>query len=179
MRQRGYPHGKFFFFHDAFTHQIGKRDFCRRDQPIIGLHAEQIFGKFRQLPRAIHRMVFNQQRGIDLHIAIFARMKIQHELPNCAFKPRQLTFIDDKAGARHFGGCFEIHHPQAFAKIKMLLGFECKGFGLTPDTRDHIAVLIRADRHGFKRGVGDGRQFCVELGDDLLFKRFGIGKAIF
>jgi hypothetical protein len=51
-------------------------------------------------------------------------MQIEHELPECAFKPRQAFLQDDKSRAGQFGRTLEIHLAKRFAQIKMLFGLE-------------------------------------------------------
>ncbi len=50
----------------------------------------------------------------------FTRVHIEHELPECALKPRQAFFQHDKTRAGEFGRNLEIHLPERIAEIEVL-----------------------------------------------------------
>ena len=112
-RQRGQPHRQFFLVEDGFADEICQRNFGGGDEtePFaleIGARYGQQFAldgpelvvfEFRQLSRSEHRGVAHQQRRIDLGIAVFVGVQIEHELADRALQPREALLQHHKARA--------------------------------------------------------------------------------
>jgi len=96
---RGHALGQFICVQNAARHHIGQGHFRRGHKPpaVGGLIA--VFGKFRQLRRAKHRLVPHQNRGPCFGQAILVDMGVQHELRQSAVQPDQRALQNHKARA--------------------------------------------------------------------------------
>src|SRR5262249_60093366 len=106
-------------------------------------------------------------------LPIFGRMHIEHELPERALESREATLQNHEARARQLRGGLEIHLPERFAEIEMLLRREAiVALGAEAMVLD-VAAGGLAVRH-FGRGqrhVGNLRERVVERLGELLFLR--------
>ena len=85
-------------------------------------------------------------------IAVFQRVRIEHELCQCAVQAGDLTFHDGKARAGKFRTAFEIQ-AQRLAQINMVFDFKVK-FSRRTDFADlNVFSFVFTDRHTFVRQV--------------------------
>ena len=92
--------------HNTVGNSIGQRHFCGRNQILRFLaliaatsNVEQIFCKFRQLACALQGQIIHNVRRVMFGIAVFQRMRIQHELSQSAMQAGDLAFHHGKARA--------------------------------------------------------------------------------
>ena len=66
---------------------------------MIARRAELVLGELRQLPGAEQRLVAHQKRRADLGIAMLGRVRVEHELAERPFEPRQRAIEQGEARA--------------------------------------------------------------------------------
>ena len=177
--------------HDTVGNGVGQRHFGGRNQ-ILRFFAlvaaagnmEQIFCKFRQLACALQGGVVHDVGRVMLGVAVFQRVRIEHELRQRAVQAGDLTFHDGKARAGEFRAAFEIQ-AQRFAQIDMVFDFKVK-FARGADFADFdVFSFVFTNRHAFVRQVGNAQQPCVQfflnsiqIGGGLLQIGFDLGDLI-
>ena len=94
---------------------------------------------------------------------------VEHELPERAFEPREPILQHDKSRAGQFCGGLEIHLPERFAELEVLLWRKrIVPFG-TKMVMLNVVFCILAVGHLVERQVRNFRQRVVQLFGDLLF----------
>jgi hypothetical protein len=140
--------------------------------------AEQIVGELRQLARAEHSLVLDQQGWADLGIAVFAGLQVEHELAQRPLQPGNLALEDHKARAAHLGGGFEVHAAQGLAQIDVITGAVDAAWCSDPADLD-IAMLINARRHVVSRQVRQGGEDAIQSGLGGSFRLAVLGQFAF
>ena len=180
---------------NLLAHEIGERHLRRRNHAVAGVldHLadgiarlafercgddllERVAGEgpelvvleFRQLRRAEHGVVANEQRRVHFRVAVLVRVQVDHELTERALQPREAAFEHHEARARELRRRLEIHEPQSLAELEMLLG-AVERRRLSGTVTLHVAVLVCADRHVLLGNIGDGGKSLEQslLGDAL------------
>src|SRR5215813_3558145 len=98
-------------------------------------------------------------------------MHIKHELAERTLEPREPTLEYDKACARQLRGGIEIHLPERFAELEMLLRRETVASLGTEAVVLHIIACVLAVRSLRQRQVGNLRKRIVEFLRELLLLR--------
>ncbi len=88
----------------------------------VSRRGELIVQELRQLARAEHCGILDQDRGVHLRVAVLTCVQIEHELRQCALKPRQRALQHDEARAGKARGGLEIHQAERFAKRHVIGG---------------------------------------------------------
>ena len=95
-------------------------------------------------------------------------MHVEHELRERALEPRERALEHHEARAGQLGRGLEVHLPQSFTEIEMLLRRESViALGAETMVLDVIGCLL-AVRHVLERQVGDLRKRVLELLRELL-----------
>ena len=177
--------------HDAVGNGIGQRYLGGRNQILRFLalvaaagNMEQIFCKFRQLARALQSGVIHNIRRVMFGIAVLQRVRIQHELRQCAVQAGDLAFHDGKARAGKFRTAFKIQ-TQRLAQINMVFDFKVK-FARRTDFADfNVFSFVFTDGHAFVRQVRNAQQPSIQfflngiqIGGSLLQIRLDLGNLI-
>ena len=117
-------------------------------------------------------------------IAVFQRMRIQHELSQSAMQAGDLAFHHGKARAGKFRTAFKIQ-AQRLAQINMVFDFKVK-FARRADFADfNVFRFIFTGRHAFVRQVRNAQQPSIQfllngiqISGSLLQIRFDLGNLI-
>ncbi len=148
-------------------HDVGQRHFCGRDQVEVCLafaaDLEQIVLEFRQLTGALQRRRLHQVGGIGLFVAMLTGVQIDHELRQGAMQAGDRPTHQGEAGAGQFGGGLEIQPTVLLAQGDMILHREVEGLRRAPAANLDVLFLVRTDRHGLVRQVGDAQHQLVQL----------------
>ena len=153
-----HPYGQLVFVGDVLAHEIGQRDFGRRDEPVSLARWKLILLELRKLCRAEHGVVPDEQRRVHFRIAVLGRVQVEHELGERPLEPRQRTLQHHEACAGQLGRRLEIHETESLADLEMLLGREVEAEDFADPAEFHIGALVRSHRHVLRRHVGDARQ---------------------
>src|SRR5579885_2659708 len=138
---------------DFITVQVRHRHLSRRIQEQIILHTEvRIILKLGKLAGAQHRRAFDQERRQNLHIAMFSRMHIQHEVEQSALQTSAQSTHDREACPRDLRPTLKIDDLQALPKLPVRQRGVQKIDGLAPGTHLHILLLASPLWH---TGMGD------------------------
>ena len=150
----------------ALIAAIGSAPSATALSDVAGEGPELIVLELRQLRRAEHRVVAHQHRRLDLGVAVFCRVQVEHELLEGAGKPRQRPFQHDKARAREFRRRLEVHQAQRLAELEMLLRLvQAAEFRPYPPAANlDIVGLVLAVRNIVERQVGNLGERDVERG---------------
>ena len=150
-------------FQDLARDGVGQRHLGSRDQPpaIGGLVA--VFGEFRQLAGAQHRLVAHQHRGPGLGQAVLLDMGVEHELRQRPMQPDHRAAHHHEARARELCGGGEIEPGHGARDLEMLLRREVEAARLAPALDLDIVGLVGAVRHVVERQVGQGQQHLLHL----------------
>jgi hypothetical protein len=138
---------------------------------------ELVVVEFRQLRGAEHDLVAHEQRRIDLGIAMFVHMQIEHELADGALQPRNLSLEHHEARAGKPARRLEIHALKSLAEIEMLFRV-VDARRRSNAAQKHVAAFIGAERNILERQVGDGGEPHAQFRFDLLLPGLGGGDAI-
>src|SRR5262245_7595476 len=86
---------------DAITKQVRHRDFggWHQIETVRTRNPELVVGEFRQLSRSVHRFAVDEIRNVDLFVAVFGYMQVEHELCQRTLKACQGTTNDDETRA--------------------------------------------------------------------------------
>ena len=132
-----------------------------RDGPqgVAGEGPELILLELRQLRRAEHGVVAHQHRRLDLDIAVFGRVQVEHELFERAREAGERPLQHDEARARELGGDVEVHQAQRLAELEMLarLVHPSEFRPDAPAAHLDVAGLVLAVGNVVERQVGN---FC-------------------
>ena len=152
----GQAAGQRRLLHDLACDDIGERHLGGGDQPpaVRGLVA--VFAEFRQLPGAEHRVVADEDGGIDLGQAVLKCMNIQHELRQRAVDTGDGAAEQDEAGAGEFCRRFEIHARSDARDVEMFDGREVEFARGAPAVDLDIAGLVFAVGNVICGQVGQG-----------------------
>ena len=154
---------------NAVGNSIGQRHFGGRNQILrffaliaAASNVEQIFCKFRQLTRTLQGQVIHNVRRVMFGIAVFQRVRIQHELSQSAMQTGNLALHHGKARTRQLRTAFKIQ-TQRLAQINMVFNFKIK-FARRADFADfNVFSFILTSRYAFMRQVRNGQQPCVQF----------------
>ena len=116
---------------------------------------ELVVFEFRQLRGAEHHLVAHQQRRRHLRVAMLARVQVEHELPERALQPRKPLLQHHEARAGELRRGLEIHLPERFAELEMLLRRETHSRA-SPRTCDARHCRARRRRPARRRAAGWG-----------------------
>ena len=90
-------------------------------------------------------------------------MQIEHELAQAPLQPGERPFQHHEARPRDCGGKIEVHEPEPFADIEMLLRREGK-LAYGPMFADlAIGAFVAALGYFIERNIGNFREHSVEL----------------
>ncbi len=136
-------------------------------------HLVLILLELRQLRRAEHRLVADQNRRLDLDIAVLDRVEVQHELRQRARQARERSLQHDESRARQFGGRVEVHEAERLPDLEMLLRLKPLGKARRRAVPAHfdVVVLVLAVRDVLERQVRDFSQRRLERGARLALGR--------
>ena len=153
--------------------EIGQRHLGGRDQPQAVGRAEHVFSRFRQLPRAEHRLVAHQQWRRHLDIAEFLSMQIEHELGEPPLQPRQILPQHHKPRSGEPSGAAKIHQSKTLAEHLMRSRLEIKQWRLALAAHQQVGPFVRAVRHFLGRQIRQSGQDLIDLRTQP--RRFGRG----
>jgi hypothetical protein len=81
---------------DLLAHGVGERDLGRGDEVLLGLafvatpgYPEHVFLELGQLPRAFQHLAVHDVGRPALGVAVFLRLRVQHELRQRPVQPRR------------------------------------------------------------------------------------------
>ena len=103
---------------------------------------ELVFLELGQLAGADQRLRFHEIRYVRLRVAVFAGVRVEHELDERALQPCELSFHHDEAGAGDLARGFEVELAEAFAKLDMVARCEIALRRLAP--RAHFGIVVLA-----------------------------------
>lgn len=92
----------------------------------------QFLFKFRQSAGAGHGLACDEERRENFRVAMFGGVQVQHEIDEGPFQSRAHAGQESEPSAGEFGRPGEIHEPQFFADVLMVLDREVKRFGCSP-----------------------------------------------
>ena len=106
---------------DLLADRVGQRD-LRRGNEVLRLagfaslaDGEHVGLEFRQLGRAHQRVGADDVRRVALGVAMLARLRVEHELPERAVQQRNVAAQERKARARDLRRGGEVDLPQRLA----------------------------------------------------------------
>src|SRR5262249_1415018 len=130
-----------------------------------------IIAKFPELTSAKHHAIEHQERRRDFRVTVLARMDVEHELRQRAFKPGEATLQNHKPRARQFRGDLEVHLAERFPKLEMLLWRE-RVIALRGEAMMlQVVAGVFAVGHIVERHIRDLRERIVECLRGCLFPR--------
>ena len=103
--------------------QVRERHFGGRDQeqiPVAG-DLEQILLELRQVARAGERRAVDEERRLDLAVAVLARVQVEHEVDERAREPRAGAEQHREARARHARRALEVENAERGAELPVRL----------------------------------------------------------
>ena len=137
---------------DFVAHGIGKGDLRRRDQVqragvvlrrvAAPRHREHVGLELRQLGRADERIGVDQIGRIALDIAMLPRMRVEHQLRECAMQVREIVAQEREARAGEPRRRREIEHAQRLAEIGVVPGREFERGRLAIATDLDVVVAL-------------------------------------
>ena len=117
-------------------------------------------------------------------IAVFQRVRVQHELSQSAMQTGDLTFHHGKARAGQFRTAFKIQ-AQRLAQINMVFDFKIKFARRAHFADFNVFSFVFTDRHTFVRQVRNAQQPSIQfflngiqISGSLLQIRFDLGNLI-
>ena len=136
-------------FDDALAYQVGSRHFGGGNEieALLALHAEQIGFELRQLARALQRRCVDEVWHVQLGVAMFTRVQVEHELRERAVQPGEPAAHDGEARSGNLRGGFEIEATEFFAELDMILRREVELPRLTDLAHFDIGGLVATLRH--------------------------------
>src|SRR5882724_4485233 len=81
---------------------------------------EQVFFKFRELPRSKKTIAVDDERRNNLGISVFARLYIEHEIDQRPFELCSDSLLNGKPSASKFCGAFQIQDVKQTAKLDVV-----------------------------------------------------------
>lgn len=90
-------------------------------------------------------------------------VQIDHELRQGAMQAGDRPTHQGEAGAGQLGGGLEIQPTVLLAQGDMILHREVEGLRRAPAANLDVLFLVRTDRHGLVRQVGDAQHQLVQL----------------
>ena len=147
---------------DLFPHQVGQRHLRRRDQVVAVGGFEQFGLELRQVARAIGRRLAHQKGHVDLLIAELLGVQVEHEARHRPFQAGQDAGKHDEARAGEPGGRLEVHQPETFTELEVLLGLEAERRDLSMLSNLLGGALVLARGNLVRRDVGQAREQPVE-----------------
>ena len=91
-------------------------------------------------------------------------VQIEHELTERTLHPSEGAAQNGEAGAGELGGGGEIHHPQRFTEIEMLLGFEVGETGFSVLGQHRVGGFVRPVGYGGVENIGKGFEDFLDRG---------------
>src|SRR5215472_3175604 len=162
-RPRREAHWEPSFLDDLLGDQVGERHLRRRDEPQPRGGTKQVVGKFRQAAGAVDRVVADQEWRRYLGVTELPRMGFDHELPDRALEPRELSAQDDEARARELAGAGEIHQAQSFAHFRVIARREGEAWRRALTAELAVGVGVVPVGHVVRGNVGDARERRLDL----------------
>ncbi len=160
------------------AHNISERNFRRGNKPKAVGRLKKILGKLRQITGAVGRRVPNQKRGHVLGVPKLRRVQIEHEARNGPLQFRQSTLEKNEPRTRDLGRCFEIHEPQRFPDLEVLLGFEIKRRRRAVLAHLLVVLFIGTFGHVVAWKVRKTGQRLFKLGIDAPLVLFALGDCL-
>ena len=122
---------------------------------------EQVFAEFGQLAGAQERAVVDDIGRVAFGVAMLLRVRVQHELRQCAVQTGDFALHQAEARAGQFGRFFKIQ-AQRGTQIHMVFDVEIERARRAYFADFHVFGFVFAHGHAFVRQVGDAQQQVVQ-----------------
>ena len=144
--------------------QIGHGHFRRRhEKQIVGRRLVGLLLELRDLPRALHRLAFHDERRLHLDVSVLSRVEIEHEADQRAHQLRSRADEYGEPGSGDLRAAREVEHAQALANLPV--GLPTSGGGRAPRAYDGVVRCVTVGEIR-ERNVGHEQAFALEVALD-------------
>ena len=150
--------------------QIRERHFGGRDQkeiPVAG-DLEQVLLELGQVAGAAQGVSVDQERRLDLDVAVLGRVQLQHEVDERPGQARTRAHQHRETRPGHPGRTLEIEDPECRAEVPVSLRLEREGRDRAPPPHFLVVVGRGPERDAGVRQVGQRHEQRVALAFDLI-----------
>src|SRR5690349_5668718 len=145
---------------DFVAMQIGHGHFGgRNEKQIVRRRLVRVFFEFRQLARADHAVAANEERRLDLDVAVLAGVQVEHEVDQGAHEPGSAAHEHGEPRAGELRATREIEDAERFSQLPVRSAAPRSRLAPRPD--DPVRRLVAVGDFG-EREVGDVQQLLLD-----------------
>ena len=174
--------GKLVLGEDGFPVEVGDGDLgggSEEELAVVG--AIHVIFELRQLGGAEHALAFDEERDVDLFVAVFVALGIEEKLDEGALELGAGTAIDGKAATGDPGTVLEGDEAVSIRQLDVVLWVSDLGFA-APGADLGVGLFVGTDRTGVVWQVGNAeKKFGLSgfSGGARLIERFDLLTDLF